>query len=118
MTESIFTRPERRHYQRLNHHLDVDLVIDGQKLSGTAANISCGGMFLPTRKIHFKEKTDMKIIVHLPESKKPVKVVGEVRRVEKGSLIKKRRRGLAIKFNGLYDDNLLAIDRFIKNKLH
>lgn len=108
MTENFFERPERRNYKRLDVNLDVDLTIDGKRVHSTSANISCGGMFLPTNKSPIRETT-VRVILHLPDSEKPVQLMGEVSRVE---------GGLAIKFNGLYDDNFLAIDRFIKNKLH
>lgn len=117
MTENYFERPERRNYRRLNVNLDVDLVIDGKKVRSTASNISCGGMFLPTQKHPVNEKT-VQVVLHLPDTGKPVKLMGEVSRFEEGSLLRRKRKGVAIKFNGLYDDNFLAIDRFIKNKLH
>lgn len=117
MAENFFERPERRNYRRLDVNLDVDLTIDGKKVKSTSANISCGGMFLPTNKSPIKEKS-IQVVLHLPDIQKPVKFKGEVARVEERSFFKKRKRGLAIKFNGLYDDNFLAIDRFIKNKLH
>lgn len=112
------SRPEKRNYQRIDATLDVDLVIEGQKMSATTSNISCGGLFLPTKKHILKEQTNVEVILNIPDNQTPVKVLGEVSRFQDRSLLKKRSSGVAIKFRGLYDDNMLAIDRFIKNKLH
>lgn len=118
MPDNIFTRPERRNYRRVDVDVEVDLFLDGQNVKTTATNISCGGMYLPIKKKEVQEQEKIQAMVHLPDIGKPVVVAGEVARVEKGSFLSRHRGGLAIRFSGLYDDNILAIDRFIKDKLH
>lgn len=118
MKEGILSKPEKRNYKRLDVELNVDLVIEGKKLNTTASNISCGGLFLPLKKHELKERTDIEVVLSLPDSTKPVKVVGEVTRFQGGSFLRGRQAGVAIEFRGLYDDNIMAIDRFIKNHLH
>ena len=144
-SDNIFTRPERRNYRRVDVDVEVDLLLKGQNVKTTAVNLSCGGMYLPinpstlrpkgrnslrvdterrlgavecVKKNEIQEQEKIQAVVHLPDMGKPVVVAGEVARVEKGSFLSRRRGGLAIRFSGLYDDNILAIDRFIKDKLH
>ena len=81
-------------------------------------NISCGGLFLPIKKNRIKERADIEVTLALADDGKPIRMVGEVARYQDGSFIKRRPEGVAIQFRGLYDDNILAIDRFIKNRLH
>lgn len=114
----LIDRPEKRNYRRVDASVDVELVIEGKKMSATTSNVSCGGLFLPVKNGLLKERTDIEVILSLPETKKPVRVVGEVSRFQSGSLLGRKPAGVAIRFRGLYDDNILAIDRFIKNKLH
>lgn len=114
----ILNRPEKRNYQRLDVEIDVDLVIEGKHLSATSSNVSCGGMFIPTKDNYLKERTDIEITLHLPEEKKQVRIIGAVARMQDSSFLGSQKKGVAIEFRGLYDDNILAIDRFIKNKIH
>ncbi|MBI2340723.1 MAG: PilZ domain-containing protein [Deltaproteobacteria bacterium] len=118
MSQDIFTRPERRNYRRVHVDVEVDLLLNGQNVKTTAVNLSCGGMYLPVKKKEVREQEKVQAAVYLPDMSKPVVVAGEVARVEKGSFLSPRKGGLAIRFSGLYDDNILAIDRFIKDKLH
>lgn len=114
----LFLRPERRNYPRLSVDLPVDLTIDGQKVCATASNISCGGLFLPIKNKQLKENSPCEITVSLPNATHAVKVSGEIARTEPGSRWFRRSHGTAIRFKGLYDDNMLEIEKFIKNKLH
>lgn len=114
----ILPRPERRYYKRLAVDLSVNLNVEGRQISTSAANISCGGLFLPIKDGVLKERTDIQITLSLPDSQKPVRVIGEVKRYQDRSLFKNRKGGVAIEFRGLYDDNILAIDRYIKQNLH
>jgi hypothetical protein len=52
-------------------------------------------------------------VVHLPNHKSPVRLIAEVQRKEKGI-----RHGVAVKFEGLYNDNILAIEKFVKSNLN
>jgi len=118
MSNWLMPTPEKRNHKRLDVHLGVDLLIEGKKMSATTSNISCGGLFLPIQKHILKERTDIELIVTLPSKSRQVTLVGEVARFQDGSLIKKRRRGVAIRFRGLYNDEILAIDKLIKSKPH
>ncbi|MDO8519075.1 MAG: PilZ domain-containing protein [Deltaproteobacteria bacterium] len=118
MSNWVLNKPEKRNYRRLDVQLDVDLVIEGKQVNAKATNISCGGLFLPIKKTQIKERADIEITLSLPDQRKPVRVVGEVARLQGGSLLGQKKEGVAIQFRGLYDDNILAIDRFIKNRLH
>lgn len=110
MGESSFLKyPERRNYQRVDVDLEVSLTIEGKPVSASASNLSCGGLFLPMEKPVLQENSDLEMILHLPDRERPVKVLGKVNRVGKG---------MAVQFKGLYDENIMAIDRFVKNKLH
>lgn len=118
MSASFLSRPEKRNHRRIDSDLHVDVTIDGQQIQATATNISCGGLFIPMHHIPQKDNADVEVTLHLPDSKKPVRVVGEVNRIEGGSLIKRRPAGIAVQFSGLYDENIHEIDRFVKSKLH
>lgn len=117
-TSWFLSRPEKRNYERVDVELPVELVVEGKKISATATNVSCGGLFLPIKTNLVEERTDIEMMLNLPEATRPVRVVGEVARYQEGSFIKKRPEGVAIRFQGLYDDNILAIDKFIKNRFH
>lgn len=110
----FLTKPEKRNHKRLDVILDADLVIDGQKVNATTSNISCGGLFLPIKNLNLANKSNIEVVLNIPDSEKPVKVIGEVSRVDAID----QTNGVAIKFSGLYDDNILAIDRFIKSHLN
>ena len=89
------------------------IIIEGKKISASTSNISCGGMYLPMPpESALQEKTGLEITLNLPSVNKPVKVMGEVNRIDGDS------QGVAVEFQGLYDDNILAIERFIRSKLH
>ena len=106
-------KPEKRNHQRIDIDLPVDIIIEGKKISASTSNISCGGMYLPMPpESALQEKTGLEITLNLPSVNKPVKVMGEVNRIDGDS------QGVAVEFQGLYDDNILAIERFIKSKLH
>lgn len=118
MSQWFSDRPERRNYHRIPVKLDVDLVINGQKMNATASNISCGGLFLPLpSKSVEKHTAPVEVMLTLPDHKRPVKVIGEISRLHETKQ-SKEQPGLAIKFKGLYDDNILAIERFIKSRMH
>lgn len=115
--KNFLSRPEKRNYQRLDCDLQVDLTIEGQKLQAKATNISCGGMFLPIDQNLLRERTDIEVLLSLPDMKKPVRVIGEVARAQENTMLSRKISGVAIRFTGLYDDNILAIDRFIKERV-
>lgn len=115
---SFLKHPERRTHHRLDVGLDIQLTIDGQALNVTTGNISCGGLFLPIKRTTIKEKTNLEMFLHIPGNQKPVKLWGEVARVQGGVNGHSSENGVAVKFNGLYDDNILAIEKFIKSKVH
>ena len=104
---------EKRLFKRLDVGLDVELTVDGAALHATTANISCGGLFLMLDSKEIKEAQDLSLVIHLPNRQKPVQVVAEVLRRENDN-----REGVAVKFQGLYNDNILAIEQFIKSNLH
>lgn len=104
---------EKRLFKRIDVGLEVELMVDGSALHATTANISCGGLFLMLDAKELKEVQDLSLVIHLPNRQKPVQVVAEVLRKENDS-----REGVAVKFQGLYNDNILAIEQFIKSNLH
>ena len=112
MRESLFpSGPERRIHQRIDAALEVEIVADGKKIPATTENISCGGMYLATHK-PFIDDCAIKLAFKLPDEQKKIQMKGEVIRTS-------NEKGLAIRFNqNLDNENLLAISRFIKNKLH
>lgn len=60
-----------------------------------------------------QEADGLSLVIHLPNRQKPIEVVAEVLRRENSD-----RQGLACKFQGLYNDNILAIEQFIKSNVH
>lgn len=108
---------EKRIFQRFEAELEVSLQVGGQNVQVTTWNISCGGMFLKMDPKHLVQnesknsKVDMWL--HLPNYHKEVKLVGQVCRQQKGE-----RAGVAVKFKGLYDDNILAIETYLKSQLN
>lgn len=106
---------EKRFHQRLECELPVELTAEGLKLSATTANISCGGMFLPEFRQPVSEKSQLTIVLTLPEQAHAIKLSGEIARIENDDSA--RREGMAVRFNELYNDNILLIERFIKARL-
>jgi hypothetical protein len=106
--------PEKRHYQRIEMELPVEIEIDGAKVSATTENVSCGGMFLPNMETSLGEAQEVVTYINLPERSEAVRMPAKVLRIEKKD---GHAPGVALQFHGLYDDNHLAIDRFVKGKL-
>lgn len=114
MSQNFLKQPERRYHHRVDACVDVRLLnVEGQEITATAANISSGGMYLPVLHEAIKKDSELEMLIHLPDQERPLKMQGEVRRVDE-----REKEGLAVRFKGLYNDNILAIDRFIKNKVH
>lgn len=112
-------RPEKRNHRRLDIELDVDLAVGQKNVKASTTNISCGGLFLPVKsESEFSPENPLEITLNLPDAEKPVKVVGEVSRVQHHSALFGYPEGVAVRFKGLYDENILAIDRFIKTRMH
>lgn len=112
-------RPEKRNHRRLDIELDVDLAIGPSRVKASTTNISCGGLFLPVKPLNdFSPENPLEIFLNLPDADKPVKLVGEVSRVQNRSLLFGYPEGIAVRFKGLCDENILAIDRFIKTRVH
>lgn len=111
------TVPEKRHYKRLKCELPVVLEFDGETISATSQNMSCGGMYLPLQNDTFVENKPPKIIaqIMLPDRIECIKLPAKISRFEKD--IQNKLKGVALEFEGLYDNNRLEIDRFIKWKL-
>jgi len=101
---------EKRIFRRLNTEVPVDLEVGPQKLQGNTSNISCGGMFLKIDPQQVATGSALSLAVYLPNQNKPVKLVGEVKRNED--------HGVALEVQGLYNDNILAIERFVKSNLN
>lgn len=115
MSENFSKKPEKRSYQRLDLELPVQIEIDGKRMDTTTENISCGGMFLPSLPEDLKQNADITAEITIPEMQKSIKMSGTVLRVQKNPA--HRGSGVAVQFTGLYDDNHLTIDRYIKWKL-
>ena len=69
-------------------------------------------MFLNVDPAELQEQKSLNMVIHLPNRSKPVKLTGEVLRCEK------ERDGIAIQFQGLYNDNILEIEKFVKGRLN
>ena len=110
IVEDVLNFIEKRIFKRLPTEVPVELEVGGKKLNGQTRNISCGGMFLRIDPKHLKNGGELNVVIHLPNQKNPVKVVGEVLRHESD--------GVAVEFQGLYNDNILAIERFVKSNLN
>ncbi len=118
MKDNLPKRPEKRNYQRLDLELPVRLEVDGQEIVSNTQNISCGGMFLPTDESEtklFNEEKELTAFITIPDECKVVKLSGRIRRVQRKSDFDPA--GIAIQFSGLYDENFLEIDRYLKWKL-
>ena len=102
---------EKRLFQRLEIGLEVELLVDGSPIKATTANISCGGLFLTLDPNQLKKDKEFSVLIHLPNRNKPVQMVGQILRRESD-----HRKGVAVKFQGLYNDNVLALEQFIKSK--
>jgi len=109
----LMDQSEKRLFKRLEVGLEVELMIDGSPIKATTANISCGGLFLMLDPQKIENGEGLAMIIHLPNRQKPVEVVAEILRKENSD-----RQGVACKFQGLYNDNILAIEQFIKSNLH
>ena len=106
---------EKRFHKRLDCELPVELFFDGKAVLATTANVSCGGMFMPLKKGDAKENAPITVVLTLPEQQKSVRIAGEIARVENQE--SQVLEGVAVRFNGLYNDNILMLERFIKAKL-
>ncbi len=104
---------EKRIFRRINADVKVDLQIENRTLNTTASNISCGGMFLLVDPKQVDPQQALHLAIHLPNRQKPVKLTGEVLRRETDS-----RQGIAVQFQGLYNDNILEIEKFVKGRLN
>lgn len=107
--------PEKRHYQRLECELPVLLEFDGETVSATAENVSCGGMYLPLSREPVEEDDPVVAFISLPEKSRAVRLAARVRRLDRDT--ENKTKGLALEFEGLYDSNRLEIDRYVKWKL-
>jgi len=118
MSDDFPKGPEKRNYQRVELELPVRLEVAGQEIQTTTENISCGGMFLPTpiqAEDSFVEDQVITAFISIPDQNKVIKMAGSITRVHKK--YNADTVGLAIQFSGLYDDNRLEIDRFLKWKM-
>ncbi len=104
---------EKRIFQRVDAQVPVDLESVEGVIHSKSQNISCGGMFLEADPASFCSDQSLEVLVHLPQRDFPVRLAGKVLRSERDS-----RRGVAIQFEGLYNDNILQIEKFVKSKFH
>lgn len=102
--------PEKRHYQRIELELPVEIEVNGERVSATTENVSCGGMYLPNLNGTLEEKQEFVAIINLPDRAEAIRLKAKVLRIA-------REGNVAAEFDGLYDDNRLEIDRYIKWKL-
>lgn len=103
---------EKRIFRRVNAELVVNLEAEDQNLQTTTTNISCGGVFLKVDPQQLSEKEDLNVLIHLPNRLNPVKIAGKILRHENS------KQGVAVQFNGLYNDNILEIEKFVKGKFN
>lgn len=103
---------EKRIFRRVDAQVPVELEMGDRTLQVTSSNISCGGMFLNLDPAELHEAKSLNLVIHLPNRAKPVKLTGEVLRCET------EREGIAVQFQGLYNDNILEIEKFVKGRLN
>lgn len=113
MIEGIVNYIEKRIFRRVDAELPVDLQVGEEKVMTTSSNISCGGMFLQIDPAQLSMLEKLDVVIHLPNRKNPVKLSAEILRNERDD-----RRGVAVQFQGLYNDNILEIEKFVKAKLN
>ena len=101
---------EKRIFRRLSTEVKVDLEVRNKTVKAATRNISCGGMFLHVDPKKINGHNEVHLAIHLPNREQPVQIVGAVRRAELD--------GVAVEFEGLYNDNILAIERFVKSNLN
>ena len=104
---------EKRIFRRVDAKVSVELELGDRTLEAISSNISCGGMFLMVDPEKVKDQQSLNLVIHLPNRAKPVQLTGEILRQENDS-----RAGVAVQFQGLYNDNILEIEKFIKTKLN
>ena len=104
---------EKRLFKRLDVGLEVELFLKGKQLKTKTSNISCGGLFLKVNPEELKGNKDLSLKIHLPNRQRPVELNATVLRQEA-----EENPGIALLFDGLYNDNILAIEQFIKSKVH
>jgi len=115
MSDDIPKIAEKRNYKRIDAELPVQLELNGKKIETTTENISCGGMFIPQVGQKLLEDEAITAVITLPQDSKIIKMPGRVCRVLTDP--NSKAYGVAIQFSGLYDDNSLEIDRYVKWKL-
>ncbi|MBF0106677.1 MAG: PilZ domain-containing protein [Deltaproteobacteria bacterium] len=115
MSDGIPSRPEKRKYTRLDVELPVRLEHNGKEIESTTENISCGGMFLPIFNEAVRADENLTAFISMPEGSRVVKLAAKICRVNTN--LQGNVSGVAVQFSGLYDDNHLEIDRYIKWKL-
>jgi|SRR5262249_23731872 len=113
LIEGIVNYIEKRIFRRVDAELPVDLELDHEVVQTTSSNISCGGMFLQIDPQKLSQQHKLDVVIHLPNRKTPVKLSAEILRSESEA-----RQGVAVQFQGLYNDSLLELDKFIKSKLN
>ncbi len=111
---SVLNFIEKRIFRRLVAEVEVEVDLGDKILKANTSNISCGGMFLnvdmASLRANASGNSELQMAIHLPSHKNPVKLVGQVRR--------STHQGVAVEFQGLYNDNILAIERFVKSLLN
>src|SRR5262249_19622937 len=109
----LMNQSEKRLFKRLDVGLEVELMLDGAPLKATTANISCGGLFLMVNPDQIQKDQHLSLAIHLPNRERPVQLSANLLRRERT-----KRQGVALQFEGLYNDNILAIEQFIKSNRH
>ncbi len=113
MSEQNFSNfIEKRIFRRVDSELKVSLLFEGKKIPAKATNISCGGIYLNLKSKKYEFNKDLEVAIHLPNRKNPVVLVAEIIRQNNGD------SGVALKFQGLYNDMVLEIEKYIKSKMH
>ncbi|MDL1873212.1 PilZ domain-containing protein [Deltaproteobacteria bacterium PRO3] len=114
MFEGFVNYIEKRIFRRVDAELPVDLELGSETVQTTSSNISCGGMFLLVDPDKLGDQHKLDVVIHLPNRKNPVKMSAEILRSESVD----DRRGVAVQFQGLYNDSMLEIEKFVKGKLN
>lgn len=111
MDLSLPKEPEKRYYKRLDFEIPVEVKSSSFVLATKTLNISCGGFFVQGDVSSVTKQQEVEAILELPGKNKKIQLIGSVTRIETEAT---KKNGFAVEFKSLYNDNVLLIDRFIK----
>ncbi len=101
----------RRTDPRYARRLDVELTLEGRRLTAVSRNVSLGGMFLETSEALPLQAT-VTVLFRVPTQPEPIEVTGDVRWVENAT--GDAPAGAGVRFHGLRARDVWALNRFFQ----